>query len=105
MAISNNDKFVVSASVDKSLKVFDLEAELQIHHFADIHLGNSPILPGILIYLLDSVNSVAISDDNNLMISGSSDKSIKIFDLTTMQMIYHIKDAHSGINQPLLYFE
>lgn len=45
---------------------------------------------------IESVYCVAVSPNGKYAISGSLDKSIKIFDLTTMKDIYHFKDAHKG---------
>jgi len=39
---------------------------------------------------------VAISNDNKYIISGSEDKTIKIFDLETKQEVYHFKKAHES---------
>jgi len=43
------------------------------------------------------VRCVAISADDKYIISGSEDKSIKVFDLEIKQQIYHFADAHQGI--------
>lgn len=40
--------------------------------------------------------SVAISADSRLIVSGSSDKSIKVLDMHTKQQIHHFEDAHTG---------
>jgi len=37
VAITPNNKFVISASKDKSIKVFDLETKEEVHHFKDAH--------------------------------------------------------------------
>lgn len=47
-------------------------------------------------YYLDPVHSVVVTSDNKYLISGSSDRSIKVFDLNTKQEIYHFKNAHKG---------
>jgi len=36
------------------------------------------------------------TNDERFIISGSGDKSIKIFDILTKQQIYHFVDAHEG---------
>ena len=48
------------------------------------------------VHLLDHVLSVAISSDTKYIISGSSDKSIKIFNLLTAEQLYQLTDAHNG---------
>ena len=39
---------------------------------------------------------MAISADNRFIISGSTDKSIKMFDMGTKELLHHFSDAHSG---------
>ena len=43
-----------------------------------------------------AVRSVAVSSDNRFIVSGSHDKSIKVFDLQTKQQLHHFVDAHQG---------
>jgi len=45
---------------------------------------------------LDVISSVAISNDDKYIISGSWDHTIKIFDLETKQEVHHFKNAHEG---------
>lgn len=40
LVISADSKFIVSASQDKSIKVFDMHTKQQLHHFQDAHTGN-----------------------------------------------------------------
>ena len=99
VAVSSNNRFIVSGSDDKSIKVFNLQTKQQLHHFADAHQGTI-----ILLFLLPchsssfigGVNSVAMSSDNRFIVSGSDDKSIKVFDLQTNQQLHHFADAHQG---------
>lgn len=37
IAITSNDKFLISASQDKSIKVFDLHTKQEVYHFKDTH--------------------------------------------------------------------
>jgi len=46
---------------------------------------------------LDSITSVAVTSDQRYVISGSNDKSIKVFDLRTNQQVHHFENAHQGI--------
>jgi len=36
LTVSKNDKYLISAATDKSIKIFDLQTMLQLHHFKDI---------------------------------------------------------------------
>jgi len=38
------------------------------------------------------------SPDGKYIVSGSADKSIKIFDLTTLKEVFQFKGVHSGKN-------
>ena len=39
MAVSNDSKFIISGSKDKSVKIFDVQRRCQIHHFPELHKG------------------------------------------------------------------
>ena len=47
-------------------------------------------------FLIDAITSVAISADGRFIVSGSNDKSIKIFNMDIKQQLYHFSDTHSG---------
>ncbi len=40
LALSSKNKYVVSGSFDKSIKIFDLETRQEAHHFDKVHQGN-----------------------------------------------------------------
>lgn len=44
----------------------------------------------------DEVSAVSVSNDNKFIISGSKDKSVKIFDAQEKSEIYHFTDLHAG---------
>ena len=97
MALTNNNKYIISGSSDKSIKIFDLHTKLQLHQFVDAHSG-------ILLYpitnlssFIDSVNSVVVSSDDKLIVSGSADKSIKTFDIQKREKVQEFLDIHTGI--------
>ncbi len=39
MAVTSDGKYIISGSLDKSLKIFDLNEKREIHHFQDAHEG------------------------------------------------------------------
>jgi len=86
--MSNNNRYIISGSEDKSIKIFDFFTKSEYHHFEAAHLGG--------------VRCVAISSDDKYIITGSEDKSVKVFELETKQQIYHFADAHHGIAQKFL---
>ena len=44
IAISNDDRFIVSGGTDCSIKVFDLETNQEAMHFEAVHKGTSSFL-------------------------------------------------------------
>jgi len=82
VTISHDNKYIVSASSDKTIKVFDLTTQKELYSFIDVHVGR--------------IRCVAISNDNKYIISGSDDESIKVFDFDSKREIHHFKDAHQG---------
>jgi WD40 repeat protein len=68
VTITPDGKRAISASDDKSLRLWDLESGAQLRTFEG-HTG--------------SVNSVAISPNGLRAISASDDKSLRLWDLTS----------------------
>ena len=95
VAVTSDSKFIVCGS-EKSVKVYDIHTQQQIHNFSEVHISN--LLSNIkrLNHELDKVSSVFITSDNRFVVSGSSDHSIKVFDLLTKQQVHHLPDAHQG---------
>ena len=95
VAASSDNKFIVSGSKDKSIKVFDLQTKEQLHHFAAAHISTFNLISTrYLSSFIEAVFSVAVSSDSRFVVSGSEDKSIKVFDLQTKQQLHHIPNAH-----------
>ena len=104
VAISADSRLIVSGSNDKSIKVFDMNTKQQLHHF-DCSGNISLILCLFTHLLIGGLSSVAISADSRIIISGSYDKSISVFDMNTKQQLHHFENAHScNINFTLCFF-
>jgi WD40 repeat protein len=67
LVVTSDNRFVISASYDKSLKIFDLHTKQQVHHFENIHE--------------ERILSVTITS---------------VFDLHTKQQVHHYQNAHKG---------
>ena len=94
VAISQNMKYLVSGSKDKSIKIFNFAQRKELFHFQNAHDGSLWGLwfnpnPG-------EIRSVAITWDNKYIVSGSFDNSIKIFDIENKKEVYHFKNIHEG---------
>jgi len=82
IAVTPDGKFIVSASYDKSIKLFDLATKKQVHHFKDVHKGE--------------IYALRVSPNNKFIISAARDFSIKIFDIETKNLIYEFVYAHDS---------
>ena len=95
VTISPDSKYIISGSEDCSIKIFDIENQKEIFHFEKVHTGEMIQLL-IFIFSVDTVCTVAISQDMKYLVSGSRDKSIKIFDFTQRKELFHFQNAHEG---------
>ena len=82
VAITSENRFIISGSSDHSIKVFDLHTKQEVHHFQNVHQS--------------LINSIVLTPDNRFIISGSDDKSIKIFDLGAQQETQHFHHTRQG---------
>ncbi len=98
VAVTCDNRYIISGSSDKSFKVFDLQTKQQVHHFENAHQGKYPLLRQdlFLILCLDAVRSVAVTSNNKFIVSGSADKSIKVYNIETQQLIHHFENVHQG---------
>lgn len=95
VVISKDNKFLVSSSWDKSIKVFDFDTKHEIYHFKDAHDGLFfPSFANNL--LIDRIHSITISHDSRFIVSASADKMIKIFDIFTEEEIDRFSNLRSG---------
>jgi len=98
IAITSDAKYLVSGSIDKSIKVFEFAKILDstqatiplqpFHHFNDIYK--------------DGVSCITITPDDKWIVSGSHDKSIKVFDIEQKKEVFHIPNAHEFSIRSLL---
>jgi len=63
--------------------------------FENLHRGTEVYLYQKFIFL-GAITSMAVTSDNRFLISGSEDKSIKVFDLPTKQLVHHFENAHKS---------
>jgi len=97
VTVTSDNRYVIAGSgVSASIEIFDLQTKQLVHHFEKAHQGIE-ILDLLLIDHLESITSVVVTSDNRYIISGSEDKSIKIFDLGTKQLVHHFETAHKGM--------
>jgi len=47
-------------------------------------------------------SAIAVSPNNQFIVSGCEDKSIKVFDVQTKKQVHHIREAHKSTPFPFL---
>ncbi len=94
MALTSDNKYIISGSSDKSIKIFDLSTFKEIRHVKDAHESRFVEWPES--YYLAFLETIVVTSDNKYVISGSGDKSIKVFEFNTGKEICHFKDAHKS---------
>lgn len=99
IAITSDSKYLIAAySDDECIRIFDLQAQKLIHRFKDAHKGKAfHRLQSLICHCLASITSLVVTPDNKYIVSGSEDKSIKMFDLDGKKLAHHFQDVHQGI--------
>ncbi len=72
MKISHDCRYIVSGSRDNSVRIFDIQTKQQIQHFEGVHT--------------DRIRSIALSPDNQFIVSSSFDGSIKILKMSPVPL-------------------
>jgi len=80
LAFSEDNKFLVSAGADKTIRIWQASNFLKSSSF--IKTDQSAILQGHS----GSVTTIAISNKNGFVVSGSEDKTIRVWDLSSIQI-------------------
>jgi WD40 repeat protein len=83
VAITGDNKYVVSGSLDKTIRVWNLETGEQVHSLkGHIH----------------PVNAVAITGDNKYVVSGSQDSTLGVWNLETGEQKHSLKGHTSWVH-------
>ncbi|MBV5328607.1 MAG: TIR domain-containing protein [Chlorobium sp.] len=82
-ALSNDNRYIISGSLDHTLKVWDFQTGSCIMTING-HSG--------------SVNTCALSNDNRYIISGSSDKTLKVWDFQTGSCIMTLSGHSQSVS-------
>ena len=94
-------KFIVSGSADRSIKILDAETKQEVSHIKEAHQGIDIERIPTYYFNIEGVKAIAMTSDMKYLVTGSADKSIKIFDFASKQPVHHFKDVHERIFPPL----
>jgi len=80
ITITPNNQYIVTASDDFCIGVFQIHKPVRVHIFRDVHTH--------------TITSIKFTHNSAYMVSCSSDKSIKIYDLKRMEIYHSFNDIH-----------
>lgn len=87
VALSGDGQWAISASADRTLKVWEVATGREQHTLKG-HTGG--------------VNSVALSGDGRLAVTASSDRTLKVWEVATGRERYTLKEHTGGVNSVAL---
>ena len=87
---------MVSGEHDGTLRLFDLHTKQQLHVFNKAHSGSFVHRIEDSLSIIDKIQAVAVSSSASLIVSGSNDKAVRMFDIITKQLVSEYENAHSG---------
>lgn len=87
LVLTQNDQFIVSASSDTTIKIWDLKKGQVIHTLT----GHSK-----------SVNDVATTVDGRFAVSASSDNTLKVWDLKKCKELYTLTGHSDSVNSVVI---
>jgi FOG: WD40 repeat len=91
--LSTGGRYLISGSRDYSIKIWDLLEKKCIEHLTKAHDCKRRLLALIF---SGYVQDIQIAHGNTYFVSGSWDRSIKLWDFESAKLIYAFEDAHSG---------
>jgi len=80
--VTPDGQYLISASEDRSIKLYDFETKTLVHNLLRAHT--------------DSVLALAVTPNSKYLLSASADKNIKIFDIINRKHYHTIENAHEG---------
>jgi len=82
--VTPDGQYLISASEDRSIKMYDFETKTLVHNFLRAHT--------------DAILAIAVTPNSKYLLSASADKNIKIFDLNSRKHSHTLEGAHEGID-------
>jgi len=88
-------------STEKLLEIYETDRKRKkfapVREYRALHKGIDWIYQRVIVIIKDKIECLAVTPDDKFLVTGSSDKSMKIIDIETQEEIHHFVDAHEGI--------
>jgi len=97
IALTPDDRFVILGLYGPIL-ILDLNTKQIFHEFEKAHQGNNSLSINAQ-FPKGPVRCLAMTPDGGFIISGSSDCTIKIFELEAREEVHHFQRIHGGIEK------
>jgi len=78
--VTPNNKYIVTGSSDKTVKIFDFQTKQLVHHYKTEHTG--------------PVCAIVLTADSRYFITGCDDWSVRVFDIETRQLVQFFEKIH-----------
>jgi len=95
--VTPDSQFIVSGSIDRVIKILNIETKQEVFEFKEAHQRIFFTLFRLQTPL-GWIKSVKVTPDGQFIVSCSDDRSIRIFDIQTKQLVHCFKNAHNGIS-------
>ncbi len=97
VTITPNNQYIVTASEDYCIGVFQIHRPVRVHIFKDVHTSKKRIFCWENAnFEIDTITSIKFTHNSAYMVSSSSDKSIKIYDMKRMEIYHSFNNIHQG---------
>ena len=100
LAVTSDNKYLISGSSDQSIKFFDLKTKEQVYHLKNSKYGFSFLLDSkdhLIFCTVDDINSLTVTPDGSLLIAACTNKCVKVFDIQTKQLVHQFDQIHKSI--------
>lgn len=100
LCISSDSKYLASTSPDKRVIKWDLENMKQMNLIADAHEGEFRFewFFNKCICQIEWILCMLITPDNQYIITGSRDRSIKMFNFSSLGLFETFEEVHEGVD-------
>jgi WD40 repeat protein len=82
IALTKNNKYILSGANDGCVGVWDLAAKVQYHMFSGIQY--------------EAIHSLTSSPDNKFIITGGADRSVVVLDIEKKEKVYAFLEVHQS---------